>query len=69
MAVINERGLVGKVISSSKNNSRILLINDQNSSVPVINMSKSFNAIIKGTPDGKYLTSSFVKDNKKPKKR
>ena len=66
-AVINERGLVGKVLSSSENNSRILLINDQNSSVPVTSMSKKFNAIIKGTADGKYLTSAFVKDEKKPK--
>ena len=66
-AVINERGLVGKVLSSSENNSRILLINDQNSSVPVTTISKKFNAIIKGTADGKYLTSAFVKDEKKPK--
>ena len=66
-AVINERGLVGQVLSSSENNSRILLINDQNSSVPVTSMSKKFNAIIKGTADGKYLTSTFVKDEKKPK--
>ena len=66
-AVINERGLVGKVISSSENNSRILLINDQNSSVPVTSTSKKFNAIIKGSADGKYLTSAFVKDEKKPK--
>ena len=65
-AVINERGLVGKVISSSKNNSRVILINDQNSSVPVTTLSKNFNAIIKGTADGKYLTSSFVKEEKKP---
>ena len=66
-AVINERGLVGKVVSSSDNNSRVLLINDQNSSVPVTTMSKKFNAVIKGTADGKYLISSFVKDEKKPK--
>ncbi len=66
-AVINERGLIGKVISSSENNSRVLLINDQNSSVPVTTMFKKFNAIIKGTADGKYLTSTFVKDSKKPK--
>ena len=68
-AVINERGLVGKVLSSSENNSRVLLINDQNSSVPVTSTSKKFNAIIKGTADGKYLTSAFVKDEKKPKNR
>ena len=65
--VINERGLVGKVISSSENNSRVLLITDQNSSVPVTIMSKKFNAIIKGTADGKYLTSTFIKDEKKLK--
>jgi rod shape-determining protein MreC len=28
--VVNERGLIGKVISSTENNSRVLLINDQN---------------------------------------
>jgi len=66
-AVINERGLVGKVISSSEKNSRIILINDQNSSIPVITMSNSFSAIIKGTVGGKYLTSSFTKEDKKPK--
>jgi rod shape-determining protein MreC len=65
--VINERGLVGKVISSSENNSRVLLINDQHSSVPVTTMSKKINAIIKGTANGKYLTSTFLKDEKKPK--
>lgn len=67
LVVINERGLIGKVISSSENNSRVLLINDQNSSVPVTTMSKKFNAIIKGTTDGKYLTSTFVKDEKNQK--
>ena len=66
-AVINERGLVGKVISSSEKNSRIILIIDQNSSVPVTTMSKNINAIIKGAIDGKYLTSSFMKEDKKPK--
>ncbi len=66
-AVINERGLVGKVISSSEKNSRIILINDQNSSTPVTIMSKNFSAIISGTADGKYLTSSFLEDKKKPK--
>jgi len=67
LAVINERGLVGKVIFSSKNSSRVLLINDQNSSVPVTIISKNFNAIIKGSTNGKYLTSSFLKDEEKPK--
>ena len=66
-AVINERGLVGKVISSSEKNSRIILINDQNSSIPVTTLSDNFYAIIKGSSDGKYLTSSFIKSNTKPK--
>ena len=66
-AVVNERGLVGKVVSSSDHNSRILLINDQNSSIPVTTMSKNFKAIIRGTVDGKYLTTSFVKAERKPK--
>ena len=66
-AVINERGLVGKVISSSENNSRILLINDRTSSVPVTTMSKKFNAIIKGTDDVKYLISTCEKNEQKPR--
>ena len=63
---INERGLVGKVIFVTKNNSKILLINDQNSSVPVQSVRGNFFAIMKGSSDGKYLESSFIKDNKKP---
>ena len=67
MAIINERGLVGKIISSTNNNSKVILINDQNSSVPVKTISNKFFAIIKGTSDGKYLTSLFMKDEKRPK--
>jgi len=66
LAVINERGLIGKIISSTNKNSKIILINDQNSSVPVRTLSNKYFAIIKGTSDGKYLTSSFIKDEKKP---
>ena len=67
MPVINERGLVGKIISLTNNNSKVILINDQNLSVPVKTISKKLFAIIKGSADGKYLTSSFIKDDKKPK--
>ena len=69
LTVINERGLVGKVISVTKNNSKILQINDQNSSVPVKTISESIpiHAILKGTSNGKYLVSSFIKGKKKPK--
>ena len=35
LAVINEKGLVGKTITSSNQNTKVLLINDQTSSVPV----------------------------------
>lgn len=67
MLVINERGLVGKIITSSNNNSKVMLINDQNFSVPVKTISNKFYAIIKGSSDGRYLTSAFMKDEKKPK--
>ena len=66
-AVINERGLIGKILTVTNKNSKVLLINDQNSSVPVKSMSGDLYAIVKGTLNGKYLTSSFIKGNKKPK--
>ena len=65
-AVVNERGLVGKVLSASINNSKILLINDQNSSIPVKLMDQNFFAIMNGSSDGKYLISAFIKDDKMP---
>ena len=67
LVAINERGLVGKIISVSKNNSKILLLNDQNLSVPVKSYKEDFFAIIKGTTNGNYLVSSFIKGEKKPK--
>ena len=67
LAIINERGLVGKVISTSDNKSKILLINDQNSSVPVRTFKGDYFAIIKGSTNNKYLISSFIKNEKKPK--
>ena len=67
LAVINEKGLVGKVILTSKNNSKILLINDQSSSVPVKTLSDKSFSILSGTSDGRYLISSFIKDTKMPK--
>ena len=65
-AVINERGLVGRTVLVSKHNSKILLINDQNFSVSVKSYNRDFHAIMKGSSDGKYLNSSFVKDNSHP---
>ena len=57
---------MGKVLLVSNNNSKILLINDQNSSIPVKLINKDFFAIMSGTPNGKYLKSSFIKDDKMP---
>ena len=60
-AVINERGLVGKTILVTKNNSKVLLINDQNSSVPVRSANGNFLAVMKGDSKGKFLISTFYK--------
>ena len=67
LAVINEKGLVGKIIFSSNKNSKILLVNDPTSSIPVRTLSDSSYSILSGTSDGKYLISSFTKDNILPK--
>lgn len=67
LAAINEKGLVGKIILTSKNNSRILLINDTSSSIPVKSLSGGSYSILSGTNNGKFLKSAFTKDNKLPK--
>ena len=65
--VINEKGLVGKIIEVSKNNSKVLLINDQNFSISVKNINNNFQAIISGSSNDKFLKSSFIKNQKKPR--
>ena len=67
LSVINDKGLVGKIINSTNKNSKILLINDQNSSVPVRNLSGNSYSIITGSSNGKFLVSSFIKDDVMPK--
>ena len=67
LAVINEKGLVGKTVFSSKNSSRVLLINDLSSSIPVKTLSDNSFSILKGTRDGKLLISSFIKGTELPK--
>ena len=67
LAVINEKGLVGKTIFSSQNNSRELMINDPGSSVPVKTLSDGGFSILKGTNDGKFLKSVFIRDSELPK--
>ena len=67
LAVINEKGLVGKIIFSSNKNSKVLLINDSSSSIPVKTLFDNSYSILSGTINGKYLISSFTKDNKLPR--
>jgi rod shape-determining protein MreC len=67
LAVINEKGLVGKTIYSSNKNSKILLINDPTSSIPVRTLSDSNFSILRGTLNGKFLISSFIKEKNLPK--
>ena len=67
LAVINEKGLIGKILTSTGKNSKIILISDQNSSVPVRNISGNSFAILKGSSDGRYLISAFIKDDVLPK--
>ena len=66
MAVINEKGLVGKTIFSSKNNSRVLMINDPSMSIPVKTLSDRSFSILEGTSNGKFLKSAFIKDSELP---
>ena len=67
LAVINEKGLVGKTIFSSHNNSKILMINDPTSSIPVKTLSDGSFSILKGTNNGKFLKSTFIKGSILPK--
>ena len=67
MAAINERGLVGKVVHTNQNNSRVLLLTDPNMSVSVKTISDGAFSLLSGMGDGKYLISSFIKGNKMPK--
>ena len=67
MAVINEKGLIGKTVFASNKNSRILMINDSSSSIPVKTLSDNSYSILRGTNEGKLLISSFIKDTELPK--
>ena len=67
MAVINYRGLVGRTIDPSTNNSKVLLLTDENSSVAVKTISDGSFALIKGSEDCIHLVSSFIKEDKMPK--
>ena len=61
MTVINHRGLVRRVIDPSINNSKVLLLTDQNSSLPVKTISDGLVSLVKGSGDDIHLVSSFIK--------
>ena len=58
-AVLGNSGLVGRVVSSGRVSSRILLLTDFNSHVPVVALSSGVRAILSGTnsdnPELRYL--------------
>ena len=58
---------MGKTIFSSHNNSKILMINDPTSSIPVKTLSDGSFSILKGTNNGKFLKSTFIKGSILPK--
>lgn len=67
LAVINEKGLVGKTIYASNQNAKVLLINDPLSSIPVKTLSDNSYSILRGSSNGEFLISSFTQDNKMPR--
>ena len=66
-AVINDRGLVGKTVFTTNKNTKILLINNSSSAVPVKTLSDNYYSILRGDANGKYLISSFTKDERLPR--
>ena len=66
-AVINSQGLVGKTIFSSKHHTKILLINNTSSAIPVKALSDGSFSILNGASNGKHLISSFSKNNNLPR--
>ena len=67
LAVINAKGLVGKTILSTNSNSKVLLINDSSSSVPVKTLSDNSYSMLTGSADGKFLISSYTQNNQLPR--
>ena len=67
MAVVNYRGMVGRTIDTSVDNSRVLLLTDPNSSIAVKTISNDNYSLIQGSEDGIHLVSAFRKDEKLPK--
>ena len=67
MIAINERGLIGKIVQTNPNNSRVLLLTDPNISISVKTISNGIFSLLSGFGDNQYLVSSFIKDDKMPR--
>ena len=67
MTAVNQRGLVGKIIETTKNQSRVLLLTDPNLSVSIKTISDGIFSLVQGSGDSKLLVSTFIKDNKLPR--
>ncbi len=55
MAVVTERGLVGRVVKVYKNTSKVLLITDPSSSVSAYLQGSQATGLVEGTPDGSLV--------------
>ena len=62
MAVVNHRGLVGRTVDTSINNSRVLLLTDPNSSIAVKLFQMKIISLLQGADDGIHLVSAFSKE-------
>lgn len=58
-AVIDEDGLVGRILGSGRNASRVLLLNDLNSHIPVVVEPGNYRAVLSGTNKA-YPTIEFL---------
>ena len=66
MAVINHRGLIGRTVDTTINNSRVLLLTDHNSSISVKTISNENYSLLQGADDGIHLVSIFNKEDQIP---
>jgi len=63
-AVINENGLVGRVVEAGKTSARVLLLSDINSRVPVYAEKSREKSILSGNSDGLPALSYLAADSK-----
>lgn len=61
-AVVNERGLVGRIVNVGRNTSEVLLLTDMNSRLPVMTQESGFKTILAGDrSDLPYLRFAYEK--------